>query len=211
MRNSLLCRENTHGTPLSSWRRWTTEKLTDVFYSFGVNHPGAITLHNFPRALQEFERNNGDRFDLAAVDILRDRERGVPRFNDFREMMRMPRIKSFNELTNNRQWAQEIQSVYGGDIDKVDLLVGMLAEPLPKGFGFSDTAFRIFVLMASRRLKSDRFFTSHWTEEVYTKTGMDWINDNDMSSVLLRHHPELQSALAGVDNAFAPWNRAGAS
>ena len=28
-------------------------------------------------------------------------------------------------------------------------------EPLPEGFGFSETAFRIFVLMASRRLKSD--------------------------------------------------------
>jgi len=25
--------------------------------------------------------------------------------------------------------------------------------------GFSDTAFRVFILMASRRLKSDRFFT----------------------------------------------------
>lgn len=36
----------------------------------------------------------------------------------------------------------------------------MLAEPLPPGFGFSDTAFRIFILMASRRLKSDRFFTN---------------------------------------------------
>jgi hypothetical protein len=38
--------------------------------------------------------------------------------------------------------------------------VGMYAEPLPPGFGFSDTAFRVFILMASRRLKSDRFFTS---------------------------------------------------
>jgi Animal haem peroxidase len=45
------------------------------------------------------------------------------------------------------------------DKDKVDLQVGMYAEPLPPGFGFSDTAFRAFILMASRRLKSDRFFT----------------------------------------------------
>jgi hypothetical protein len=29
-----------------------------------------------------------------------------------------------------------------------------------------------------------------------------------MSQVLLRHHPELHSALRGLDNAFAPWARA---
>ena len=42
----------------------------------------------------------------------------------------------------------------GGDVDRVDLMVGMFAEDLPEGFGFSDTAFRVFILMASRRLKS---------------------------------------------------------
>ena len=36
---------------------------------------------------------------------------------------------------------------------------------------------------------------------------MDWINSNDMSSVLLRHYPDLAPALRGVRNAFAPWNR----
>ena len=40
------------------------------------------------------------------------------------------------------------------------LMVGLFAEPKPPGFGFSDTAFRIFILMVSRRLKSDRFFLS---------------------------------------------------
>lgn len=31
-------------------------------------------------------------------------------------------------------------------------MIGLVAEPKPEGFGFSDTAFRIFILMASRRL-----------------------------------------------------------
>ena len=50
-------------------------------------------------------------------------------------------------------------------------MVGMFAEPPPPGFGFSDTAFRIFILMASRRLKSDRFFTTDFTPSVYTQAG----------------------------------------
>ena len=104
-----------------------------------------------------------------------------------------------------------LRRVYNDDIEAVDLPVGLYAEPPPAGFGFSDTAFRIFVLMASRRLKSDRFFTTDFTERTYTRLGMDWIEHNDMSSVLIRHFPELTPALRGVKNAFAPWTRVPAS
>ena len=88
-------------------------------------------------------------------------------------------------------------------------MVGLYAEPLPQGFGFSDTAFRIFILMASRRLNSDRFFTRDYTAEVYTQAGLDWIDETTMIDVLLRHYPQLEPALRGVDNAFAPWTRTG--
>ena len=64
-------------------------------------------------------------------------------------------------------WQRELQEVYG-HVEKVDLLVGMHAETPPPGFAISDTAFRIFILMAGRRIKSDRFFTDDFTPEVYT-------------------------------------------
>ena len=81
----------------------------------------------------------------------------------------------------------------------------MLAEPLPPGFGFSDTAFRIFILMASRRLRSDRFFTNDYSPDVYTPEGR-WVEESNMSDVLLRHH---RSSLrrSRASRAFAPWKR----
>ena len=182
---------------------------SDLFYSFGVAHPGAITLHNHPRALMDLVRLNGDRVDLGTLDILRDRERGVARYNDFREKLRKPRVKKFADICDNAAWAKEIEDVYDGDLDAVDLQVGLLAETPPKGFGFSDTAFRIFILMASRRLKSDRFFTRDFTPEVYSPEGLEWVQKSTMATVLLRHHPELAPALEGVENAFAPWRRVG--
>ena len=106
----------------------------------------------------------------------------------------------------NPEWAKPMADLYHNDIEQVDLLVGLLGEHPPEGFGFSDTAFRIFILMASRRLKSDRFFTTDFRPDVYTQVGLDWINDNTMTSVLLRHHPSLAPAMNGVPNAFAPWN-----
>jgi hypothetical protein len=179
--------------------------ITDLFYSFGLMNPGAVQLHNYPRALQQFTRPDGVLIDVAAHDIMRCRELGVPRYTKFREMLHMRPVRTFEELTDNPVWREEIRRVYGGDIDRVDLITGLFAETPPKGFGFSDTAFRIFVLMASRRLNSDRFFTDDFTEAIYSKAGMRWIEDNTMSSVLLRHYPGLEASLRGVANAFAPW------
>ena len=126
----------------------------------------------FPAFLQNLRMDDGRILDLAAVDILRDRERGVPRYNEFRKLIHMPPARSFEQLTDNPKWAEELRRVYNNDIDSVDLMVGMLAEsPRPAGFGFGETAFRIFLLMAPRRLKSDRFFTVDYTPEVYTQTG----------------------------------------
>jgi heme peroxidase len=65
--------------------------------------------------------------------------------------------------------------------------------------------------MASRRLKSDRFFTRDYRPEVYTQTGLDWVEESSMRSVLLRHYPELEPALRGVENPFGPWRSTGAS
>ena len=192
----------------------TTTPLTqaDVFYSFGINYPGAITAHNMPNFLRDLRLPDGRHLDMGTVDILRDRERGVPRYNAFRRLFHMPAARSFEALTGgNKLLAQELRDVYDGDLEAVDLLVGCLCEPLPKGFGFSDTAFRVFILMASRRLQSDRFIAGDWRPEVYTREGMDWVQGNTMRDVLIRHFPELRASLREVKNAFAPWGKVGRS
>jgi hypothetical protein len=84
-------------------------------------------------------------------------------------------------------------------------MVGLYDEDIPEGFGFSETAFRIFILMASRRLQSDRFFTTDYNEKTYTRVGLTWIDDNNMRTVLRRHIPGLGPVLDKVDNAFKPW------
>jgi hypothetical protein len=181
--------------------------VANGLYSFGIDNPGAITLHNYPRFLQELHRADGTTIDLAATDIMRIRERGVPRYMAFRELFHRKPVRSFEELTQDAATADELRRVYG-DLDRLDLMIGLYAEPLPEGFGFSDTTFRVFVLMASRRLKSDRFFTSDYTPAVYTQVGLDWINETTMASVLRRNYPELRDVLSGVENAFKPWPRA---
>jgi hypothetical protein len=182
--------------------------LVNLFYSFGTANPGALVLQNYPKFLQEFQRPDGKFTDLAATDILRTRELGVPRYNEFRRLLHLKPANDFADLTADADMQKTLREVYGNDIEQVDTIVGMFAEKRPKGFGFSDTAFRIFILMASRRLNSDRFLTVDFTPEVYSAAGYRWVKDNSMTSVLLRHFPQLRASLRGVANPFGPWHKA---
>ncbi|MEV7614239.1 peroxidase family protein [Streptomyces sp. NPDC089799] len=177
--------------------------LVNTLYSLGIANPGAITLHNYPRALQAFERD-GEVIDLSVVDLVRTRRRGVPRYNDFRAGLHKPRIRRFEDLSTDPETLARLKGVYRS-VDEIDTMVGLFAENPPEGFGFSDTAFRIFILMASRRLQSDRFLTVDFRPEIYTPLGMDWIARNGMTSVILRHCPELAGVLPRTTSAFAPW------
>ncbi|WP_231116534.1 peroxidase family protein [Motilibacter rhizosphaerae] len=180
--------------------------LADLFYSFGTAYAGAIVLHNYPRGLQQFTRpDNGLPMDIAAVDLLRIREFGVPRYNEFRRLLRLHPVRDFAELSDHPQTVRDLRELYDDDVEQLDLMIGMFAEERPTGFAFSDTAFRIFILMASRRLNSDRFFTRDYDARVYTRFGTRWIDDATMSGVLLRHLPALAPHLPATSNAFKPW------
>jgi len=188
-------------------------KFPNLFYSFARNRLGKLALGNYPAALQNHvPQTGGPAIDLAAVEILRDRERGVPRYNAFRRLLHLPPVRTFEDL--NREWADRLREVYGSVevdgkkidlVEKIDLMVGLFAEIPPPGFGFSDTTFRVFLLMNARRMKSDRFYTTDYTEAVYTRVGLDWVEQNDLKSVLLRHYPMLKPAFEGVKNVFHPW------
>ena len=182
--------------------------MTDLFYSFGNQHPGQLVLNNFPRFMQELSVPGNPMFDMGAIDLLRARERGVPRYNEFRRQLGLNPIRTFADLTDDDDVVARITEVYGGDVEALDLLVGTLAEGhRPTNFGFGETMFQIFILNASRRLQADRFYADDYREEVYSKEGMEWIDDASFKSVILRHHPELASTgLANVKNAFEPWD-----
>src|SRR5262249_58887865 len=87
--------------------RQITDKLRmdNLLYTFGVTQSGALTLGNYARTLQQFVMpGTNEVVDLATVDVLRDRERGVPRYNQFRQLLRLPPVRPFAEL--NPEWAK---------------------------------------------------------------------------------------------------------
>ena len=261
--------------------------MTNWALSLGRQRLGLLKLNNHPAFMQNLTMNRLDsaskKIDVAALDIIRDREHGVPRFNEFRRQYGLRTLTSFDDfidrspdvLEAQRKEQQEtvaaMREIYGqhvcdaskiishaqrdesnpdipekdrpyindclghpngtmvDNIEDVDTVVGYLAEPVrPHGFAISETQFVVFILNASRRLFSDRFLTSSFRPEFYTRMGVDWVNNNGpgkpqyepgevnghdkqpvspLKRVLLRNIPGLEKELAGVRNAFDPWAR----
>ncbi len=252
--------------------------LANWALSMGRQRLGVLTLQNHPQFLQNLKmprlQSPTQQIDVAALDLIRDRERGVPRYNEFRRQYGLKQLTSFDDFVDTRlpkdssvrreqeQLVKTLREVYGqhqcdaskkitdaqlnddkspindclghphgsliDNIEDVDTVVGWLAEfRRPHGFAISETQFVVFILNASRRLFSDRFFTSSFRPEFYTTFGVEWVMHNGpgpemmeqgtpnghtqavspMKRVLLRTMPELTSELQAVVNVFDPWAR----
>ena len=275
IRNKIPVVETFRGRATEAMRQ---QGLANWALSMGRQRLGLLTLQNHPRFLQNLElprlRTATGKIDVAALDIIRDRERGVPRFNEFRRQYGLKQLTSFDDFVDRRpavdpkeRAEQErlikiLREVYGqhkcdaskvitaaqvnddrtpitdclghpngsmvDNIEDVDTVVGWLAEfHRPHGFAISETQFQVFILNASRRLYSDRFFTSSFRPEFYTHLGVEWVTNNGptgvvkengrpnghevevspLKQVLLRTIPELKPELDHIVNAFDPWAR----
>ncbi|XP_059670194.1 alpha-dioxygenase PIOX-like isoform X2 [Cornus florida] len=181
--------------------------------SMGHQASGALVLFNYPPFLRDLVAQNEDgterpdRIDLAALEVYRDRERKVRRYNEFRRALLLIPISKWEDLTNDEEEINAIREVYGDDVEALDLIVGLMAEKKIPGFAISETAFVIFLLMASRRLEADRFFTSNFNEETYTKTGLKWVNTTEsLKDVIDRHYPEMTKTWMNSASAFSVWD-----
>lgn len=181
--------------------------------SMGHQACGALTLFNYPVWMRDLipqdpdGNDRADHVDLPALEVYRDRERSVARYNQFRRNMLMIPITKWEDLTDDKEARAALQEVYGDDVEKLDLLPGLMAETKIKGFAISETAFFIFVLMATRRLEADRFFTSDFNEHIYTKEGLAWVNSTEsLKDVLKRHHKELVDKWERSSSAFSVWS-----
>lgn len=188
--------------------------LKTLLTSLGHQSAGALTLFNYPTWMRHLTPQNEDGtdrvepVDMASLDIYRDRERSVARYNQLRRSLIMPTISKWEDLTNDKETLALLHEIYGNNVERLDLMVGLLLEKKIPGFAISETAFFIFVLMATRRLEADPLFTSHFNETYYTKEGLKWVNTTEgLKDVLRRHHPELVGDWMTASSAFSVWNQ----
>lgn len=97
--------------------------------------------------------------DLAALNIQRGRDHGLSKYNAARVALGMSPKATFSDITSDSAIASALSSAYGGDISKVDLWVGGLAEDkVPGGSQCGELFQHILVDQFTRSRDGDRLF-----------------------------------------------------
>lgn len=204
--------EVTAELPFSAMHGFKTQALSEAIpleeqaISWAAQSAGALTLHNMPDELRRLRTQDGKAKDMGIVHNVRIPERvDASTYVKFTMKLGETPPKNFLELTGgNKEVAAELETVFG-TIDKVTFRAGILAERKPEGFALGNRQFKVFVLMAPRRLKSDRFLSQMYSAKYYGgQSGINYVENTTFSDMNMRHFPKTRPAFEGVDNAFKP-------
>jgi len=182
------------------------KQMEALIRGLGQQAAGQFEVNNFPNALRKLKLQNGHTIDLAVVDIIRDRERGVAAYNDLRESMGLARL-TFEQLAGHHgsSFVNDLKALYHNDVDLISSFIGMRIEPKADNFLFGETARGVFLLHSSRRVHSNRFLCEDFTPEVYTQWGIDYVDRTTFRDVVISHFPALKPEFDSVHNGFFQW------
>lgn len=117
--------------------------------------------------------------DLAALNIQRGRDHGLPSYNDMRESMGLPRIESFSDPIFQGEFGARMASIYDSP-DDIDLWVGALAEDQIGNSMLGQTMTYIVAGQFAATAAADpNFFTNH-----ATSSEMAWLGTLTLSDII---------------------------
>jgi hypothetical protein len=121
-------------------------------------------------------------FDLAALNIQRGRDRGLPSYNDVREALGLKRVKRFSDITSDLALQDKLQLAYGS-VDDIDLWVGGVSEdPLEREGSQLGETFRAIVVQQFAALRDhDRF----WWERDLNRFEQNMVKKTTLADVIL--------------------------
>ncbi len=108
--------------------------------------------------VRDFLVNNGHTMlDLAALNIQRGRDHGVPRYNALRRAYRLRPARTFADITRNRAVQRKLKRAYG-TVGNIDPWVGGIAEDHIRGASLGPLFARIWRHQFNALRHGDRFY-----------------------------------------------------
>ncbi|MGB5634007.1 MAG: peroxidase family protein [Waterburya sp.] len=129
--------------------------------------------------------------DLAALDIQRGRDHGLPSYNDIREAYGLNRLSSFKEITNDSEVIGNLETLYG-DVEQIDPIIGMLAEGQLAGASLGELNEAILEDQFERTRDGDRFWYENdpdfmvWDapQSGSDEVALEWISQVSLSDII---------------------------
>ena len=125
----------------------------------------------------------GDQGDLAAIDILRERDLGIATLNQTRSAIGLAPYTAFSQITANATVAGELRQVYGS-VDQIDLFVGGLAEDAAPGAMVGPTFQAVIAGQFEKLRDGDRLF---FQNQGFAPSLMNEIQNTTLSDLIVRN------------------------
>ena len=122
--------------------------------------------------------------DLAAININRGRERGLPDFNTVRSDFGLRPYRVFGQLNPDIDVFMRMLVLYRS-VNWIDPWVGMLAEQPLNGALFGETVMKIMEVQFGALRDGDRFF--YMNDPVLSDTEKDMISNTKFSDIIMRN------------------------
>ena len=106
--------------------------------------------------------NSGQSFglDLASLNIQRGRDHGLPDYNSVRKVYTGKEARNWRDITRDNEVQKLLEELYG-DIDDIDLWVGLLAEDKKDGSSVGKTLHAILKKQFEDLRDGDRYYFEH--------------------------------------------------
>ncbi|XP_075032781.1 peroxidasin homolog [Mixophyes fleayi] len=130
--------------------------------------------------------------DLAAINIQRGRDHGIPPYNDYRVFCNLTSAKDFEDLKyeiKNRDVRQKLRSLYG-TATNVDLFPALIVEDLVPGTRLGPTLMCLLVTQFKRLRDGDRFWYSN--SGVFTPAQLTQIKQTSLARILCDNGDNIQ-------------------
>ena len=121
-------------------------------------------------------------FDLAALNIQRGRDHGIPGYNDAREALGLHRITSFDDPIFTGDSGEKLAQVYDHP-DDIDLWVGGLSEQKEGDSMLGETMTSVNADQFERLRDGDRF----WYENTFSGDQLEELNNLTLADVIKRN------------------------
>ena len=121
-------------------------------------------------------------FDLAALNIQRGRDHGLPDFNTIRVTFGLPAATSFAEITSDVEVQNKLQLVYS-NVDNVDPWIGILVEDHAPGASVGITTLTVLKDQFERVRDADRF----WYQREFSGEVLQQIERTTLADIIERN------------------------
>ncbi len=146
-----------------------------------------------------FGQPGSDGLDLAALNIQRGRDHGLPDYNSVRSQLGLGRADTFADITSDPELQSALADLYPS-VDDIDAWVGALAEDHVAGSSVGELVLAVLVDQFNRTRAGD----AEWYQNVFTGQELAEFDATTLKDVIERNTTvrNLQSNVFFADTSF---------